>query len=229
MSTGSGLSAGHFSQPAEARARVENELLFAVLARKDVEDFLLAIGSEPPIKSKWKHREDRRDPTFSASWHVTRTKRAQRIYEVHLALRGLLTCGEIDHYASVFRERQRLKLPLRPKPTPDLTYASGSRPTPQTVARAADALAQCVRAARHGLPEDLAKTDQNALYRVLDFLKVDRRSHRPALTPAGAKKRRQRSAKAMAPIVAAERERLAAEVAAGRMERFSEYSYVNAD
>jgi hypothetical protein len=97
------------------------------------------------------------------------------------------------------------------------------------MAVAAAALAHCVHAAHDGMPENLAKYDQRAMYRVLDFLGLNRRSYLPASTPAGAKKRRQRQQRAIAPIVAAEREHLESEVAAGRMVRVSEWAYVNID
>jgi hypothetical protein len=160
--------------------------------------------------------------------HTTRTKRAGRIYLTHLALRGLLTYGEIDRYASIIDERRRRRQPLRPQLRPDPLVAR-NRPTPQTVKRAAEALATCVRAAHQAEPENLLKNEENAMYRVLAFIGIDRRSHRPALTPAAAKKRAQRERQRMAPIVAAQRERLDAEVAAGRMIRLSEFAYVNAD
>ena len=218
--------------------RVAAELLAAVLANELVQDVLLAIGPEPAVVGKWKHRESRDDPAYSASWHVARTRRAQRIYIVQLALRGLVTGTEIDHYASVIGERRRLGLWPKGQPPPIVLghdyVARGvtlgrDGPKRATVALAASALSQCVKCGLQGLPENLDDYEQKARDRVLAFLGLERRVARPALTPAGAKKRRQRSAKAMAPIVAAERERLDAEVAAGRMVRVSEYAYVSAD
>jgi hypothetical protein len=86
-----------------------------------------------------------------------------------------------------------------------------------------------VSAAQRAEPENLLKNEENAMYRVLGFIGVERRSHRPALNAGAAKKRAQRQRQKMAPIVAAERARLHAEVDAGRMAKVSEWTYVNAD
>jgi hypothetical protein len=62
---------------------------------------------------------------------------------------------------------------------------------------------------------------------VLGHLGLDHRRHLPPVSQAAAKKRRQHQGRLMAPIVAAERAALEAEVAAGRMVKVSDYAYVN--
>ncbi len=230
---------GHWSQlqPEARRDGVHRELRLAVLANEKVQSALVALGPEPPVTSKWKLGSHGDDEPYR--WHVTRTRRAQRIYLIHIAVRGLLTCAEIDHYASVIEERRRQRvwpkgqpppsLLDHPAPTPADDSGAQRGPSPQTVALAASALGDCVAAARGTGAEKLDSLEKKALYRTLEFLGLERRAQRQSREsgkPAAVKKRRQRGARARAELVAAEREHLDREVAAGRLTRVSEQIYV---
>jgi hypothetical protein len=227
----------------EPHLRIERELCTGVLGHPDIQDELLAIGPEPPLEGQWRHSDD-------CSWHHGRTVRAQRVYMLSSTLRSVLSCSDIEHYATVIGSRR--KTGLWPRGGPPLVLLGGPRaeigrdgqgrrktrgPDAATIRVAVDALGDAVKAMRAGLPEKLDKYERNALTRVLAFLDLDaepRLGYRSAEASrdragAAAKKSGQRHRQRMAPIVAAERERLDAEVAAGRMVPVSEHTYVSAD
>ena len=111
---------------------------------------------------------------------------------------------------------------------------AGRPPRCEKISKAAETLGECVKTARSGHPEKLNKHDQRRLSEVLEAFGCDARSHVPrsknaAAAKKAAKKRRQRQRELIAPIVVAERARLDAEVAAGRMVKVSACTYVNSD
>ena len=205
----------------------------ALLANELVQDALLTIGPEPPPSGggRWKQKVDASG--HAVRWHTTRTKRAQRIFRIQLALRGLLTGSEIDHYASVIAERRSSEIWRKGHPPPVLSGAAVDRlataaanhenrgPNSNTVKLAVDTLAYCVAQCRQGEPEGLNKHDQRRLSQVLRYFGLDPNSHLRRETVEGAKKRRQRQARAMGPIVQVERERLDARVAEGTLYRWT--------
>jgi hypothetical protein len=225
MDEASSPSGGHFppvQAAAEARA-----LLAELLASELVQDALVKIGPEPPADRAVRWRN---------GVHVTRTRRAQRIYLIELATRRVLTSPEIDHYASIIciRRQSGVWPPGAPPPVlfggsvDRLATSAGQsrvrRPNISTVRFAAATLAECVHAVRIGSPEDLTKSDHRRLSQVLRHFGLEVRSLRPAFTVESAKKRRQRAQTNAAPVVAAERKALEGDVATGRSKRISDGS-----
>ena len=234
MTTASGFPGGHWRELAITRydkphLRVKAELRVAVLSHECIQDTLVEIG--PPVSP----------PTLKAT-----NQRARRILRVSGALRSVLGYHEVDYYSEVISERRAAGIWAKGKPPPsrpgfDLEETgrdgNGRRkrrgPDRATVLLAADALAEGVKAARAGVAENLPQYERDALNRVLAFLGYSgaeaRRRSGFVLSPEAAKKARQRSRKARASIVSAEREELEREVVAGRMIRISETTYVSAD
>ena len=207
----------------EPYLRVEAALRVAVLSHEYIQSTLVKIG--PPASP----------PTLKAA-----NRRAARILRVSGALRGVLSYHEVDHYSEVISERRTAgiwakgKPPSRPGFHLEETGRDGNGrkrrgPDQATILLAADALAEGVKAARAGLAENLPQYERDALNRVLAFLGYSgaeaRRRSGFVLSPEAAKKARQRSRKARASIVSAERERLDAKVAAGDLHRWSQKDF----
>jgi hypothetical protein len=225
---------GHWRELASTRydepyLRVERELRVAVLSHEYIQDTLLKIG-----------------PQASPSTPRTTVDRARRIYLVSAALREVLTYHEVDHYSSCIQTRREAGIWPEGEPPPSMpgftsAYVGrdggGKRkrrgPDHATITVAVDALAQCVRAARVGLAENLPQYERDALNRVVGFVGYSgaeaRRRSGLVRSADAVKKRQQRQSKDLAPVVKAERLRLEREVEAGRMVRLCEYAYVNAD
>jgi hypothetical protein len=238
MSTGSATAARQWRELTAATRhdqpyiRVDRELTDALLENQYVQYALVEIGPGP-------------DPATAPDWLAAANTRYLRIVRVSDALRGALPYQAVDHYAHAMWHRDQTWLMTRPGFTlPEQGRdGGGSRrrrgPDALTIARAADALSECVRSATVGLPEGLGKYERDRMNDVLRFLGCDSdaararyRPNEPSLGAAAAtrqanaaKKQRQRARRARETIVQAERARCEAEVAAGRAVRLGDEIY----
>ena len=214
----------------------ERQLVSAVLADDEVQDALITIGLPPLVSGQ----------TTPTQFGRRVTQRSRRIYVTWAALRGVLTYDEIDRYSrEISKRREDGTWPKGSPPFGGYRVSEaegrdgGGRRKPRgpdaaTITTAANALAACLKAARGSAPDGLGHYDCDCLRRVLAFIgKADYREaqrvprYRSADPSAGraaeaAKKRSQRQRRADAAQVAVERERLDAEVAAGRLYRWTQ-------